>query len=1269
MEFRILGPLEVLENGRQIELGGAKQRALLAILLLHANEVVSTDRLIDALWEDEAPANGRKTLQVYVSQLRKALGKGRVETRPPGYVLRVEGDELDLARFRQLVEAGEHRQALALWRGTALADFAYQRFAQAEITVLDELRLACLENRIETDLAAGRQAAVVGELEALVEAHPLRERLREQLMLALYRSGRQAEALDAYQDARQALVEELGIEPGRSLRALQKSILAQDRTLDLDRGVEPDPPHAVHEDPAPASTTEPGRPRAERKTITAIHVRVAATSWTGDQLDPEVLGRVLTRAFEEVTAVVEAHEGTIDAISGDSVTGVFGLPVVHEDDPLRAATAGEQIQARLVRLAEELQEAGARLHGRIGVSTGEVVTGGAPGTRLGATGEPLTKAVRLAQEAGPRETVLDEATRRAVSARRNGGRFASPMVGRARERRRLHDAFEQAAGDRSCQLFTVLGAAGVGKSRLVQEFLDDLVGRALVARGRCLPYGEGITFWPVLEAIKDVAGLDDAETAEDAKLRLAALLGDGADAEAVAQRMIEVLGLTETAAGVEEGFQAVRAFFELLAVQGPLVVVFDDVHWGEETFLDLVEHLADWSRGAPILLLCMARPELLDARPSWGGGKLNSTSVLLEPLSDAECTELVANLVGEATLAEEVQDRIASAAEGNPLFVEEVLSMLIDDGILVRKGERWAAAGDLTAFPVPPTIQALLAARLDQLSAEERAVVEPAAVEGKVFHESSVAWLAAPGAPVGSALASLVRKELIRPERPVFAGERAFRFRHLMIRDAAYDAVPKGERAALHELHVAWLEQKTGEHSFEFDEIVGYHLEQAVRYRTELAQVDEKSRELGRRAAERLGAAGRRAFARSDAPAGVNLVSRAVALLPPDDPLRVALVPNVRAVQSASDTADLGWADRVLTEAVEAAATTGDRSLAAHALVQRGLLRLFTAPDVTLPEIVQTAEQAIDAFEDLGDDLGLARAWRLVAQAQYLARNAAGSADAAEQALVHARRAGDRFEEVEVVEWLLVALLFGPCPATDGSERCRQLQDEVAGHPALEAMVAVTRAGFEAARGRAHEARGLLTQAQQAMDQYGEVIAFVLFEGASMHMLFGEAAEAEADAQLGYDTLRAMGGTGHFGALALRLAQAMYGKGRYDDADRLLDEAARVSRANDVWDQTHWRSERAKILARRGDFEAAEELAREAVAFAAASDFLSARADASMDLGEVLLLVGRPDESASAIGDAIAVHEQKGNLQAAGTARLLLESLRPEHGTEREGRA
>jgi DNA-binding SARP family transcriptional activator len=1250
MEFRILGPLEVLRDGARVDLGGAKQHALLACLLLDANRVVSTERLIDALWEESPPEQARKALQVYVSQLRKALGQGRILTRNPGYLLRLEDGELDLERFRRLREKGELAQALALWRGSPLADLEGERFAEPEIARLQELRLATIEDRIEADLAAGRHAALVGELESLVVEHPLRERLRAQLMLALYRSGRQAEALEAFQSARRALVDELGIEPSRALRDLHQAILRQDSALELESSTEPEPeirlePSSSRSDAVPVPDV-----RAERKTVTVVHVGLSVASDEGDRVDPEILNRVLTRALADITVAIEAHEGTIDTVTGDSVSGVFGLPVVHEDDPLRAARAADEVRERLMMLAQEHGTiAQPRLEARIGVSTGEIMTGGAPGARLRATGAPLTTAAHLARDAEADSVALDETTRRAVAARRDGTRFASPMVGRERERRRLHDAFEQAAGDRSCQLFTILGAAGVGKSRLVQEFLGDLASRALVARGRCLPYGEGITFWPVLEAIKDVTGLDDTETPEQARSRLAAIVGGDPAADAVAQRVIEVMGLTETTSSLDDGFAAVRAFFEVLAASRPLVVVFDDVHWGEETFLDLVEHLADWSRGAPIVVLCIARPELLDVRPSWSGGKLNATTVLLEPLSDDECVELLANLVGEAKLAEEVEERISRAAEGNPLFVEEVLSMLIDDGLLVRENGRWAAAGDLRKVPVPPTIQALLAARLDQLGGDERACMEAAAVEGQVFHEGSVAQLAAT-TTASSALAALVRKELVRPEPPVFSGERAFRFRHLLIRDAAYESIPKESRATLHEQHVTWLEAKVGEQAVEFDEIVGYHLEQAFRYRRELGPVDEHGRRLGRRAADLLGAAARRAFARSDAPAAINLVSRAVELLPPDDPLRVDLVPNVRVIQGARE---LEWAERVLDDAIAA----GDERLAAHARVQRGFLRLFTSEDVDPGELLAVAGQAIQVFTSRDDDRGLARSWRLVAQANYLGRQAGRCEEASERALQHALRVGDRFEQREIVEWLGVAFFLGPTEARTAEQKCERLLEQLSGDPVLEANIVGALAYLVGIQGRSDEARMWRDEGRRIMDELGEGVWVAPIEFALVALGEGDPVSAERELRPRYERLLEIGEQTHFCSVATVLAQALYAQGRYDEAETFARDAAETAGPIEVHSRIIGRATTAKILARRGDVAAAERLARNAVAFAADSDFLTSRGDALSDLAEVLLLAERMDEARAALDEAIRNYAQKGNQIARGRATSVREGL------------
>jgi predicted ATPase/DNA-binding SARP family transcriptional activator len=1292
VEFRLLGSLEVHDDGREIALG-PKQQSLLAILLLHRGEVVPTDRLVEDLYDGSPPPTAVRTLHTHLSRLRKALGDGSVRSLQGGYLLDVEHGSLDLDRLDELAGIGRRAlsagdasaassalgEALALWRGPPLAEFRYADWAQSEIARLDEERLAILEDRVDAALALGRHGELVGELEALNREHPLRERLRGQLMLALYRSGRQAEALEVFQDARRALVDELGIDPGRSLRELEQAILRQDPALDLPavEPVESRPPEMA----APSEpTTEPAS-RELVKTVTAVYVVLSATSAEDARLDPEALRRVTNRVAGEVQASVARHGGSIEAVTGAGITAIFGLPAVHEDDARRAMRAAAELRSSFASLAaEQVVGASLRVEVRIGVSTGEVLTSAEAGPQSRVSGEPLQRSAQLAQAAGAGEALLDERTLRLVRdeavveevtagaapgfrlvdiramAHGHTGRLDSPMVGRKREQRRLQDAFEQAAADGSCQLFTVLGPAGVGKSRLVREFLAQLDDDVALARGRCLPYGEGITYWPVREAVMDVAAIDDTESPERVRLRLAELLEGEQGAERLAQRLTELLGLVVADTGLEESFAVIRRFFEAVAGRRPLVVVFDDIHWGEATFLDLLEHLADWTKGVPILLLCLARPELLDVRPAWGGGKLNATSVLLEPLSADECTELVANLVGEDVLADEVGARIAEAAEGNPLFVEEMFSMLIDDGLLVQEDGRWAAAGDLRAVPVPPTIQALLSARLDRLTGEERAVIERAAVEGKLFHTGSVEALSGGLLATGADehLRSLVRKELIRPATSFFAGDDAYRFHHLLIRDAAYESIPKEVRASLHELHADWLATKTT--SVEYEEIVGYHLEQAFRYRAELGPSDEATQALGRRAAERLGAASRRALSRSDASAGVNLISRSIALLPPDDPLRVELVPNMRVVQGLPD---LSWADRVLTEAVEAAATSGNRALAARALVQRGFLRLFSE-EATPAELIDVSDRAIAVFEELGDELGLARALRLAGQAQYLDRRAASCVELSEQALVHARRAGDRFEEREIVEWIVIALLLGPTPASEAHARCVELLDEEWEDSAFPAEISSAAAALIAMQGRVTEAEALLADARAAIEDASDQIWLVALWAAFIRDWLDDPSGAEHVLRPAYEALGRVGETTHFSTVAHTLAHALYLQGRYDEAEDLTVECERASRANDVHSETMWRAVRAKILARRHAFDEAEQLAREAVGFAAAGDFLPANANALADLAEVLELRGRPDEAALALEEAIELYERKENaLAAASCRRRLAELLHP----------
>jgi class 3 adenylate cyclase/DNA-binding SARP family transcriptional activator len=637
MDFRILGPLEVVDDGQALDLGGAKQRAALAVLALNANRVVAHERLIEALWDEEPPETARKALQVYVSQLRKVLGRDRLETKPRGYLLRLGPEELDLSRFELLRDSGKPEQALEQWRGEPLADFADQRFAEPEIARLEELRLACVEQRIERDLADGRHAELVGELEALVHAHPLREHLRAQLMLALYRAGRQAEALEAYQAARSALVDGLGIEPGAALRELHQQILTQDPVLDLPAPTAPPARAGPPAAPAPPPALQPGP--ATRKTVTVLFCDLTGSTELGEPLDPESLRGLMTRWYAAMREPVEHHGGTVEKFIGDAVMAVFGVPQVHEDDALRAVRAAVEMQERQGRLNEELAAEGRPpLQIRIGVTSGEVIT--SDDMTAVVTGAAVTTAKRLQEAAAPGEILIGDATRKLVE---NGAelepvapvqakgkkkrveawrvlgtiedalpfarRLDTPLIDRTDELALLHDELAEAERRRACRLVTVYGAAGIGKSRLAAELVAQVADRTAVVSARCLPYGDGITFLPLAELIRSAGG-------EDAVMTTLAAEDDGA---LIVDRVRGALGTAAAASSSEETFWAIRRLLETLARPRSLVVCLEDVHWAEPTFLDLLEYISGWSRDAPILLLCLARPDLRDDRPHWGG--------------------------------------------------------------------------------------------------------------------------------------------------------------------------------------------------------------------------------------------------------------------------------------------------------------------------------------------------------------------------------------------------------------------------------------------------------------------------------------------------------------------------------------------------------------------------------------------------------------------------------------------------------------------------
>ena len=614
----------------------------------------------------------------------------------------------------------------------------------------------------------------------------------------------------------------------------------------------------------------------------------------------------------------------------------------------------------------------------------------------------------------------------------------SPMVGRSRERDMLNENFARVVSERSSRLVTILGAAGVGKSRLVVEFIRTVAGSATVLQGRCLHYGVGITYWPVLEAVRAAATITDVDAAAVQRGKVTRLMEGEADAPQVITRLCQLLGLEEGVAVKEETHWAIRRLFETVARERPLVLHFDDLQWGEPTFLDLIEHIARQSHAA-ILLLGVARPRLLEHHPNWVADEMR-TIIQLEALTENESVLLISNLLDSAQLSVQAQARITSAAEGNPLFVEEMLSMLIDDGLLRHTNGQWLPTQDLSTVAVPESIHALLAARIDRLGPDERIVIEGGSVEGQVFHSGALRELSDEDArmQIGPSLVTLTRKELIRPAEPTFAGDEAFRFRHILIRDAAYDGMPKKTRADLHERFAAWLEGVTADRANEFEEIIGYHLERSCRLRLELGWSRDVVEDVALRAAAHLESSGRRAYDRGDIPAAVNLLSRAAGLVQQDGHARLSLLPDL--ARGYFELARFDDADAALAETIAGARATDDRGLEERAVLIKLFNGLFTDRTGDLSRVRERARRATAVTSEARDEKATGIAWNLLGVVTYFMGNAAEGEDALRQSIAHARSANDRTTEYDSVGWLPLVLTYGPTPVSRALDLFAQMR-------------------------------------------------------------------------------------------------------------------------------------------------------------------------------------------------------------------------------------
>ncbi len=1030
-----------------------------------------------------------------------------------------------------------------------------------------------------------------------------------------------------------------------------------------------------------APLAPPGRQEV-RKTVTVVFCDVTGSTAMGERLDPESLRRVMARYFAEMRAALERHGGTVEKFIGDAVMAVFGVPAIHEDDALRAVRAASEMREALEVLNKELERDHAvSLAARIGVNTGEVVAGDHGDTLV--TGDAVNVAARLEQAAEPGAVLIGEETLRLVRdavvvepvpplevkgkseplaafrlVQVTAGvagvarRLDSPMVGRERELARLRQAFEAAVADRSCQLFTLLGTPGVGKSRLVEEFLGSL-GEATILRGRCLPYGEGITFFPVGEVVKEAAGLDDFDAPDEIERKICAVLGtDGPACSTLAQ----LFAAAEHDSSVEETFWAVRSFLEAVATTAPLALVFDDIHWGEPTFLDLIEHITGWAREAPILVLCVARPELLDERAGWGRDN-NATTISLEPLSDDECGDLIGNLLGRAPLPDEARVRILAAAEGTPLFVEEMLSMLIDDGSLGREGDRWVATGPLVDLRVPPTIQALLAARLEQLTGDERAVIQRAAVCGKQFHVGAVAALL-DGGEVQPILMSLVRRDVLRPDRSSLAGQDAFRFRHQLIRDAAYDAAPKALRAELHERYADWLQGVGEDRVEEFEEILAYHLERAHLLLSELGPLDEAGRELGLRAARHYAGSARRASDRSDDRAAATLFRHVADLLPEGHPDRPRALYDVG--RASLRGLDPGVAFAAIDVAVEAAAEAGQRSIEWMARIDRADVRTLIDPigspvdDLRAEVLAATAE-----LEESGDDEALTIVWRGLATVEWMPCRFDAAREAAIRAVEHARRTGDRSLLMDVTMMQVGAELLGSATPAEGRPLLDAITAEFGYDGLMGHVTQIQHASFEALSSDFDGARGWIRKSEALAKRFGsEIWLAACYEfGGHIEEMAGDPAAAERLYRKEYELHLRLGDDAHASTSGAYLAVALCRLSRFDEGEEVATIARTIGAEDDLATQASARSAQALVRSSRGEHEEARRLAREAVDLYAGAQSPWFHGDTLMVLSEVSRAAGLREEATDAARAALAAYERKGHEPGMASARALIDEV------------
>jgi len=1024
-----------------------------------------------------------------------------------------------------------------------------------------------------------------------------------------------------------------------------------------------------------------------RRQVTIVFSDLKGSTALGERLDSEALRQVITRYFEEMSAALERHGGTVEKFIGDAIMAVFGMPTAHEDDALRAVRGALEMKERLEVLNVELEKNwGVTLENRTGVNTGTVIASSEAGTRQRlVTGDTVNVAARLEQAAPAQEVLIGEPTYRLVrdyveveeveplelkgkSERVPAYRLLSviegtaqrrhtlPLVGRERELMQLSGVLEEAVSQQACRLVKVVADAGTGKSRLIEELMALAAAQGGVAlRGRCLQYGSGITFWPLIEIVAEAAAIDRHDPPEVARGKIATLVDD----RSVIDRVVAAVGLSDAPFPLEELYWGARKLLEAIAADRPLVAVIEDLHWAEPALLDMLTNVAQTSTGSPIVVVGTARPELEERHPDWPEVE-DVVQIRLEPLEGEAVDRLVEHMLGGA-LPAEVLAKIASAAEGNPLFVEQLVAMFVDEGALHREGDGWVAVKDFAErVTVPASIDALLAGRLDLLPRDELTVLESASVVGLNFPvEPFEEIVPAALVPVRPHIDRVESRGLVREAAD--AGENVYRFHHILVRDSAYNRLPKRIRATLHARFARWGERVNRERGreLEFQEIMGFHLEQARRYLLDLAPLDEEGRELGRRAAGHLAPAGRRAFGRGDMAAAANLLARSVELLPEDAPERIGLLPELG--EALMETGEFAGAQARLDEAVAAAAALGDPTLEADAILTRLLVAHHTLDDLDgwRSEVQQEAERLIPLLEHDDAAAVRAKAWRMIAFVHGVVCHWQETADALERAIAAARLADDHRMIARLSSSYVMALAEGPTPAPVAIERAEEVLAYGLVDRQAEAVALLTMAPLHAMSGDFDRARELATQGGELLRELGATVIAARTSDVSsrIELLAGDPEAAEARLRADFELLTAMDENYVRPNIAALLSKALLELGRTEEAEEFAALAAEIASPDDVEAQAVLRAVQARILVARGRDADARELADEVLRLVSDTDAPVLRADSLLDIAEAL--ESSPVDRVGALEEARALYEQKRHL--VGIARVEAELAAAAH--------